>query len=108
MGKLMVDAVNWGDVAKSDYSQDFPCMNTNYKEFSWAFEIDKEFADFAAMQSFEKTTIKSYFSNREKNVSYNGLVENNSILVSYKRKEIRGVYPTVIATYEVVFTKENA
>ena len=110
MANLIVDSANWGGVERSDPQPSFPCMDSNYREFTWTFEVLKQFADFETMIGFEQDTIPTYFSDREKNVTYAGESENNCLLQSFRRKELlspgTGNSDTT-ALYEIVFTKEG-
>lgn len=111
MAKVYMNGVSLGDVLTSDKQQEYPCMDTNYREMTWTFVTLKQFSDFEAMIAYEKNTIPTYFSDREKDVSYATDIENDCILQTAKRKSILtpGADPDLpcYAEFEYVFTKED-
>jgi hypothetical protein len=107
MATLIASGTNFGEVLSSDKDQEFPCMDTNYRELKWQFTVLKQFSNFSALISFEKSTLPNYFSNREKSVTYKGDTEDDCILQTIKRKSVAYAGSPCYAEYEVVFTKEG-
>lgn len=109
MAQLSIGGTNYGQVIESDYDASYPCMDTKYKELTWTFKIDKEFDNFNAMIDFENNDIEALFNGREHNVSYGGQTVNDMLILSFKRNGAPpGRYPTFVAEYTVVFSKEDA
>ena len=109
MAKLYADAADWGDVVKSSIEDDFPCYDSNYTVRKLTFTIDKSFATYQAMIAFEKTTIKTYFTDREYNLIYAGETFTGYILQQYRRSEkINANNSAVWCSYEVVFIRDGA
>jgi len=110
MAALYVSGALWGNVLSSEHNPEFPCMDTNYRELTWTFSFVKSFSSFNAMLTYEKTTIPTYFSSREKTVTYGAATEDNCVLQKLARKNILSPLNQdglCYAEYDAVFTKEG-
>lgn len=109
MAILYADGSAWGEVVTSKFDDNYPCFDTNYLVRKLSFTIDKTFASFQAFITFEATTIKSYFSDREYNLSYGSNTFTGYVLTSFSRVDkISAAVASVTASYIVTFVKDGA